>query len=189
MTDSNQDHREDFHPQGRAATSITHSPDLDQIAWRQFAEATSPEAFYHAWLTLQARMIHGVFGGVVVLGPPEKGPFAPAAFWPEKRGITKHLAEVAERALTEHRGLVIPGEAEGSGDAPTRARLGVAYPIHAAGRLHGVVAFEIRPRPEPDSRLFCASSNGGPPGSRSSGSGKNTHAARPSRSGCRPSSI
>jgi multidrug resistance efflux pump len=150
MTDSSQNQPRDFHPQGRAAASIVHSPDHDQIAWRQFAEATSPEAFYHAWLALQARMIHGVFGGVVVLGPPEKGPFAPAAFWPEKRGITKHLAEVAERALTEHRGLVIPGEAEGSGDAATRARLGVAYPIHAAGRLHGVVAFEIRPRPEPE---------------------------------------
>ena len=131
-------------------TGVAHSPDLDQISWRQFAEASSPEAFYRAWLAIQARMIHGVFGGVVVLGPPEKGPFAPAAFWPEKRGITKHLAEVAERALTEHRGLVIPGEAEGSGDASTRARLGVAYPIHVAGRLHGVVAFEIRPRPEPE---------------------------------------
>jgi multidrug efflux pump subunit AcrA (membrane-fusion protein) len=124
------------------------SPDLDQASWRQFLEASTPEAFYKAWLAIQARLLRGVLGGVVVLGPPETGPFAPAGTWPEKRGITPHLASVGERALRERRGLVIPTEARQDGEPAAPECLGIAYPIHVAGRLHGVVAFEIRPRPE-----------------------------------------
>jgi RND family efflux transporter MFP subunit len=122
--------------------------DVDQVVWRQFAEAATPEAFYRSWLAVQARLIQGVLGGVVVLGPPETGPFAPAAFWPDGQGASKSLAGVAERALQERRGLVIPAEAEPDEADAAGPRLGVAYPVHVAGRLHGVVALEIRSRPE-----------------------------------------
>ncbi len=137
-------------PQSRAAipAGVSSSPDLDQAPWRQLLEASTPEAFYRAWLAIQVRLLRGVLGGVVVLGPPETGPFAPAATWPEKRGVTPHLASVAERVLRERRGLVIPAEARQDGESAAPECLGVAYPIHVAGRLHGVAAFEIRARPE-----------------------------------------
>jgi len=123
--------------------------DLDQVVWRQFAEAATSEAFYRGWLAVMSRLIRGVFSGVVVLGTPETGPFSPAAFWPDGQAASKFLAGVAERALTERRGLVVPDEvSEGKEGAEAEPRLGVAYPVSVAGRLHGVAAFEIRTRPE-----------------------------------------
>lgn len=121
--------------------------DLEKVLWRQFAEASSPEAFYRSWLAVQLRLIRGVLGGVIVLGPPDAGPYTPAAFWPEGQGVSRFLADVTERALTERRGLVVPAEEDAEG-AVAGPRLSVAYPVHVAGRLHGVVALEIRSRPE-----------------------------------------
>jgi len=123
-------------------------PDPDQPLWRQFSEAGSPEAFYRAWLALQCRLVRGVSSAVLVLGAPGRGPYAPAAFWPEQRGIPKQLAEVAEKSLADRRGLVVPHKAETGLDGALRERFAVAFPVHAAGRLHGVVALEIAPRPE-----------------------------------------
>ena len=124
------------------------SPDVDQATWRQFLEASTPEAYYKGWLAIQARLFRGVLGGVAVLGPLETGPFTPAASWPEGRGVTSHLAGAAERALQERRGVVIPVEAGQEGEQALPERLAVAYPVHVMGRLHGVVAFEIQTRPE-----------------------------------------
>jgi hypothetical protein len=133
-------------PRRQDAVAAPQTLDLEKVIWRQFAEASTPEAFYRAWLAVQLRMIRDVQGGVVVLGPPDTGPYAPAAFWPEGQGASPFLAEVAERALAERRGLVIPDETEqGAAGGP---RLGVAYPVQVSGRLHGVVALEIRSRPE-----------------------------------------
>jgi multidrug resistance efflux pump len=117
--------------------------------WQRFAEATTPEAFYQNWLALQCRMIPDVSAGVVVLGVPDRGPFAPAAFWPETPHDRRHLAEVAERALLERHGFVLPRESPATPDTLPRLRYHVAYPILIAGRLHGVVALDIAPRPEP----------------------------------------
>jgi len=139
-------------PQSESAipAGASSSPDLDRALWRQLLEASTPDAFYKAWLALQARLLRGVLGGVVVLGPPETGPFTPAASWPEGRAIPPHLASVAERAIQEGRGLVVPAEVRPNGEGVAPDHLGVAYPIHVAGRLHGVVAFEIRARPDRD---------------------------------------
>jgi hypothetical protein len=40
--------------------------DVDQVVWRQFAEAATPEAFYRSWLAVQARLIQGVRRGETV---------------------------------------------------------------------------------------------------------------------------
>ncbi len=135
-------------PQRQEATAISQALDLDQVVWRQFAEASTPEAFYRTWLAVQSRLMRGVLGGVVVLGPPETGPYTPAAFWPDGQGVSKFLAGVAERALAERRGLVVPDEGGEEGEVVAGPRLGVAYPVHVSERLHGVVALEIRSRPE-----------------------------------------
>jgi RND family efflux transporter MFP subunit len=140
------EHREDRPAAAAVAAGAPPVQDADQALWREFGQASSPEAYYRAWLALQARRIHGVSTGVVVLGPPG-GPYAPAAFWPERARNLKHLAEVAERAIAERRGLVIPRPPRR--DDP-RSRFDVAYPIQVDGRLHGVVALDVTPRQERD---------------------------------------
>jgi hypothetical protein len=96
-------------------------------------------------------MVAGVAGGVVLLGAPAEGrPYAPVAFWPDRQRDLKHLAEVAERAISERRGLILRRSApNGSGDNG-RARFDIAYPIQANHRLFGVVALDIDSRAEAD---------------------------------------
>src|SRR5678815_3864788 len=80
----------------------------DDALWRQFGAATSTESFCRPWLALQCDTVKGALAGVVLLGAPDEGrAFAPAAFWPEKKLSFQELADVAQRALTERRGLVI----------------------------------------------------------------------------------
>ncbi len=50
--------------------------------WNALAAASDDAEFAAAWLALQCSMIAGVRCGVLVLGPPDTGPFAPAALWP-----------------------------------------------------------------------------------------------------------
>ncbi|MGH7354042.1 MAG: efflux RND transporter periplasmic adaptor subunit [Candidatus Rokuibacteriota bacterium] len=95
-------------------------------------------------------MIPGVGRGVVVVASPTTGKFAPAAFWPEGSRAAAHLAEAAERALAERRGVVLKREGGGEPSAPDRERYDVAYPIQANGKVHGVVALDIAPRPQPE---------------------------------------
>jgi multidrug efflux pump subunit AcrA (membrane-fusion protein) len=94
-------------------------------------------------------MISGVSGGLVLLGTSDRGPFSPAAVWPDARQSLKYLTASAERALIERRGLLLRREPEGADGAPPRERYDVAYPIEVAGRLHGVVVLDVLPRPEP----------------------------------------
>jgi multidrug resistance efflux pump len=125
-----------------------HSADADQAAWRHFVEAKTPESFYRGWLGLQCRFVRGVSCAVLVLGTPESGPFAPVATWPEDLDVPSHLTQVADRALDERRGIVVPSEVDEVEGAPPRIRYAVAYPINVSGRRYGVVALDIDPRPE-----------------------------------------
>ena len=120
----------------------------EQALWDAFAIAATPEAFYRTWLAIQCRMVPGVGSAVIVAGPPGIGPFSPAAFWPERpRGVT-HLAEAAERALAERRGQIILRQVLGEDGAPAGERYDVAYPIQGQGKIYGVVALDLTPRPE-----------------------------------------
>ena len=123
--------------------------ETSNAAWRQFAEATTREAFCTSWLALQCRVVSGVAGGVVLLGSPDEGrPFAPVGFWPDRQHDLKHLAEVAERALAERRGLILKRPSQSENGHPSRPRYDVAYPIQVNQKVHGVVALDIDPRPE-----------------------------------------
>ncbi|HLN88418.1 MAG TPA: HlyD family efflux transporter periplasmic adaptor subunit [Candidatus Limnocylindrales bacterium] len=115
--------------------------------WRQFAEAATQEAFCSSWLSLQCSQIGGVGGAVVLLGSPDEGrPFTPVAFWPDRQRDLKHLAEVAERALHERRGLIVKRSSpNGNGKG---SRYDVAYPIQANHKPYAVVALDIDSRPE-----------------------------------------
>src|SRR2546426_2635304 len=120
--------------------------DGDASLWAKFAEAATVQAFCRSWLALQCRMIAGVSGGLLLLGPPDRGPFSPAAIWPSPRRDMKYLSATAERALIERRGLLL--ERQPNGDGGVRERFDVAYPIEVAGHLHGVVVLDVAARPE-----------------------------------------
>lgn len=136
--------------EGRATTP-PESPadDRDRALWAALVEATTPEAFCQSWLALQCRMVTGVTGGMVLLGPPDSGPFRPVAIWPDVRRNLTHLTGSAERALKERRGLVRRAESEATDPAGVPPRYEIAYPIEARERLHGVAVLELAPRPEP----------------------------------------
>ncbi|MBI2875412.1 MAG: HlyD family efflux transporter periplasmic adaptor subunit [Candidatus Tectomicrobia bacterium] len=136
-------------PDPAAAPEGRRILDADHTLWAQFAEAATVEAFCQSWLALQCRMIAGVSGGLVLVGPPDRGPFAPAAVWPSARHNVKHLTPAAERALVERRGLLLKGDANDSPGPPPRERYDVAYPIEVRERLYGVVVLDVAPRPEP----------------------------------------
>jgi multidrug resistance efflux pump len=115
--------------------------DTQDSLWRKFGGAASVEEFCASWLALQCRMIRGIAAGVVLLGTPEeKRPFAPVAYWPGNEGNLNYLYEVAERAVTERRGLVVKRQTEVDGLPQTR--LDIAYPLQVKGSIYGVVALD-----------------------------------------------
>jgi multidrug resistance efflux pump len=114
---------------------------LDQALWKQLQETTAPDVFLQAWLALQCRLVPGCQYGVVVLGEPDDGPFAPAAFWPDDASVSPELSAVAELALSERRG-VVQGEGGESSDSEPRDN-GVAWPLVIDGSLYGVVAVHV----------------------------------------------
>jgi multidrug resistance efflux pump len=117
-------------------------PDREGSAWREFVAARTPEEFYRSWLALQCQMIPGVRSGLVVAGSSGSTRFVPVAVWPEGQAI-QHLAQVAERALAERRGLVLRGAREVPASGIVEDRVDVGFPIEVDGRLHGVVALDV----------------------------------------------
>jgi RND family efflux transporter MFP subunit len=112
---------------------------LDQALWTQFREAETPEDFTRAWLALVCRFITGANRGVVVLGEPEVGPFAPAAYWPEESGEGNDLTTAAEHAMAQRQAVVL-GQAEGADEEGKRS---VALPLLVDEQLFGVVAVAL----------------------------------------------
>jgi len=117
---------------------------LDQALWKQLQDTGNPEIYLRSWLALQCRLVSGCTRGVVVLGEPDEGPFAPAAFWPDEAAVSPELSAVAELALTERRGVVQGGDGEASASAAQHSI--VATPFIINGKLYGVVAVEVAGR-------------------------------------------
>jgi multidrug resistance efflux pump len=143
-------------PLSRAADSRKAADDnvayLDQAYWRQLLSAATEVEFCQSWLVLQGRLLGGLYSGMVVLGPPDQGPFTPVAVWPQGLMAVQNLARVAERALQERKGVL--EREEGAADAPAAAPLLAAYPVRASGRLCGVAVLEIAARPAEELQLL-----------------------------------
>jgi multidrug resistance efflux pump len=129
-------------PPRREPVADARGSDPDRALWAEFAESETAEAFCRSWLALQCRMIVGVTSGVLLLGAPDRGPFVPAAVFPNPRRSVKYLTATAERALVERRGLLVRQESGAT------ERYDVAYPVEVGGKLHGVVVLDVSPRPE-----------------------------------------
>lgn len=113
---------------------------LDHALWRRFTEASSADSFASAWLTLQVSMLGNVSHGVVVLGQADRGPFVPAAVWPEGDDMPPSLSRAAESAIAERHGIV---HRAGKEDQASAKPSQLAYPLLVDDRLFGVVALEF----------------------------------------------
>jgi hypothetical protein len=120
---------------------------FDNTLWQQLTEADTDEEFCYSWLGLQSSIIGGVYSGVVVLGPSEKGYFDPVAFWPMGLRVRGSLTGITERVLKEKKGIVIKTEADNSTVSPEKGCFQVAFPVRGGGKLYGVAALEITSRP------------------------------------------
>lgn len=121
---------------------------LDQAIWRQMHEAPSREVFARGWLILQCTQITAATRGVIVLGAPDHGPFAPLAFWPEGKGGNLGLTSAAELALQERRGVLRDARLNASESGSRTEVCHIAHPLLIDGQLYGVVAVELTSRPE-----------------------------------------
>ena len=124
-------------PESATGDAFSH---LDQTLWTRLNEAASEQEFAQSWLDLQCKMI-GAAVGVVVLGPPGKGPFVPLAVWPEGSEASVELASVAETAMQERRGVVRGWKRRSvTDDGPAVA---LAYPLLVDEQLCGVAALAL----------------------------------------------
>lgn len=110
-----------------------------EALWVAWATSGSPDVAEKAWLALQCTLLPEVSRGVLVLGAPDTGPYAPVAVWPEGHAATEEMAEVAGECLAQRRPVIV-NRASGSL---------VACPIAMDGQLHGIVAIESAGQGDP----------------------------------------
>ncbi|MCF8721417.1 HlyD family efflux transporter periplasmic adaptor subunit [Nitrospina gracilis] len=118
----------------------------DPAQWKQLHEAVTAQEFAGAWLALQCSHVPGITRGVVVLGDPKTREYAPAAFWPEKKGIPLHLTGAVEMAMEQRKGVMRnPTQVNGKADAASKFSY-LAHPFLVDGDLYGVVGVEVASR-------------------------------------------
>ena len=131
------------------STAERPATEQDSVVWAQFAQADNAESFCRSWLAIQCRIVTDVMGGLMLLGPPDVGPFTPIAVWPDMRRSMEYLTGAAERALKERRGLLLGNQVQPESGDPGVASHHIAYPIEVDEKLHGVVVLDVASRPEP----------------------------------------
>lgn len=117
----------------------------DATLWAVLASAADAREYCQSWLAIQCRLIAGVLGGVVLLRLPGAESYSAVAVWPDVRRDMSYLTPVAQQALAERRGIVVPRKGAPDATAPS---LQIGYPVESVGVLHGVVVLEIAARPE-----------------------------------------
>lgn len=115
---------------------------LDAALWNRLTEAPGAREAARAWLALQIQQIEAASHGLVLLSGKERNSFESIAVWPEGGGHSTPLAEIAELALRERRGV-----ASGDGSIKTVDPAGtarIAFPILMGAELRGAVAVTIQ---------------------------------------------
>ena len=122
----------------------------DDGPWARLRGADSREAYAAAWLEIQCAMLTGVLQGVVLLGAPARGPYAPVAWWPAGSRGSPALLSATEAAMSERRAVI---QGHKYGDASRRRRHdALAIPLLIDDQLCGAVALETEHVPEADVR-------------------------------------
>lgn len=110
--------------------------DSQQALWTLVAESSDAAVFGPAWLALQCAMVPDAVRAVLVVGPPDTGPFLPVAFWPAGQQASVLLAEVAELSLQGRQASAQHGDTASA----------LACPVMIGHSLHALVALETGPR-------------------------------------------
>jgi multidrug efflux pump subunit AcrA (membrane-fusion protein) len=113
---------------------------LEPALWKRLTDADNVADLARAWLALQCQMIDGANRGIVLLAAEAADSFDAVAFWPEGSSRPAALAEAAELALRERRG-VVSGD---TGQADTTSSQHVAVPIMLGSDLQGAVAVSLK---------------------------------------------
>ena len=99
------------------------------------------------WLFQQCQMVPGASQGLLLTGPPNKGPYTNTLSWPDKTHDRTVLARVAKAALRNKKPVIIT---RNSTVAKTGEPLdALACPLFVKGRLLGVIAIEMTSRSQP----------------------------------------
>ncbi|MDH3273843.1 MAG: HlyD family efflux transporter periplasmic adaptor subunit [Gammaproteobacteria bacterium] len=123
--------------------------------WTRLKQASNAEQFAAVWLEIQCGLIKGARRAVVVLGPKERGPFAPVAIWPAGMSGSRSLAAAAEQSITQRKVQVQAGSSPTTDQPKTHDF--VAMPIKVDDKIYGSVAFEIEHDPKRDMRALISS--------------------------------
>src|SRR5664279_6113594 len=90
-----------------AGTSTAGGSEEQHSLWLLHGAASTSDTFYQTWLALQCSMVEGATQGVLVLGPPETGPFVPVSLWPKGEDPGAFLADVAGRTLEARQAQIV----------------------------------------------------------------------------------
>ncbi len=119
----------------------------ESATWARFAGARDAEEFRSAWLALLCGRVGRARAALLLIGETSTGPFGVAATWPDTQRDLQYLGSVAQRALSERRGIVA---APDGGEAAADGAAHVAYPLEVDGRLHGAVVIDVAGGPGGD---------------------------------------
>jgi RND family efflux transporter MFP subunit len=107
----------------------------------------NPEIFASNWLNLQCHIIGaGLIRGVIVFGPPDTGPFAPIAVWPEKALGSPELVAGIETAIQRKEVVVEAGKRAPTDANPKRKIDIISIPLLIDAQIAGAVAMELEHR-------------------------------------------
>lgn len=104
--------------------------------WSLLVNAQTSDQLCRAWLGILCQWVPGTQAGLLLLHD-EGDRYAPAAVWPDPEQDMSFLAEVAQQALVERKGVV---KEEASGLAQC------AYPLLSADQTYGVVVLHVASR-------------------------------------------
>lgn len=117
----------------------------EAAAWADFGSPQSQEAFLARWLALLCLQVGGVRAALLLVAGDEDNTFHAGAVWPDVERDLAYLAPVAQQALAERRGIVLP---QGEPGAVTLSGARVAYPVEVAGELKAAIVLDALPRPD-----------------------------------------
>jgi multidrug resistance efflux pump len=115
---------------------------LEPALWKRLGDAKTDAEMGRAWLALQCQMIDGATRGLLLLPGKQPGNYEAVAYWPEGSGGFAPLAEVAEMAMRERRGLARADARGGFPDPAAPAQIG--FPITTDKQLFGAVAVSLQ---------------------------------------------
>lgn len=127
---------------------------VDQDGWLALAQSEDSEHYFSAWLMLQSARLRSCRGGLVLAETAADETFAAAAVWPESRGVSEALLDVARSALDEGEAIVVDLYQEYGGQMEVLMdSVALAFPLKIQQRVVCVAALELGDKQQQDLEL------------------------------------